>query len=65
MSRFLFVVPPFTGHVNPTIGVALELRARVRSREGRKCFIEATLSAGGEVGPTAEALFIVPREHAR
>lgn len=28
MSRFLFVVPPFTGHVNPTIGVALELQAR-------------------------------------
>lgn len=47
------------------VGEPLELRARVRSREGRKCFIEATLSAGGEVGPTAEALFIVPREHAR
>ncbi|MCU1369002.1 MAG: hypothetical protein JWO77_196 [Ilumatobacteraceae bacterium] len=28
MSRFLFVVPPFTGHVNPTIGVALELERR-------------------------------------
>ena len=28
MSRFLFVVPPFTGHVNPTIGVALELQRR-------------------------------------
>ncbi len=28
MARFLFVVPPFTGHVNPTIGVALELQAR-------------------------------------
>ncbi|WP_421121773.1 glycosyltransferase [Aquihabitans daechungensis] len=28
MSRFLFVVPPFTGHVNPTIGVAGELQAR-------------------------------------
>jgi MGT family glycosyltransferase len=26
--RFLFVVPPFTGHVNPTIGVALELMGR-------------------------------------
>ena len=28
VSRFLFVVPPFTGHVNPTIGVALELQRR-------------------------------------
>lgn len=28
MSRFLFVVPPLTGHVNPTIAVADALRAR-------------------------------------
>ena len=28
MSRFLIVVPPLVGHVNPTIGVAAELRAR-------------------------------------
>ncbi|WP_089299831.1 glycosyltransferase [Haloechinothrix alba] len=28
MSRFLFVVPPFAGHVHPTIGVASELTAR-------------------------------------
>lgn len=28
MSRFLFVVPPLVGHVNPTIGVAAELVAR-------------------------------------
>ncbi|MGN0065922.1 MAG: glycosyltransferase [Nocardioides sp.] len=28
MGRFLFVVPPFTGHVNPTIPVAAELAAR-------------------------------------
>lgn len=46
------------------VGEPLELRARVRSREGRKCVIDATLYAGGEPGPTAEALFIVPREHA-
>ncbi len=28
MARFLFVVPPFTGHINPTLGVAAELVAR-------------------------------------
>ncbi len=28
MSRFLFVVPPLVGHVNPTTGVAAELVAR-------------------------------------
>jgi MGT family glycosyltransferase len=28
MSRFLFVVPPLTGHINPTIAVGAELSAR-------------------------------------
>ncbi|WP_034274834.1 glycosyltransferase [Haloechinothrix halophila] len=28
MSRFLFVVPPFAGHINPAAGVAAELAAR-------------------------------------
>lgn len=28
MSGFLFVVPPLVGHINPTVGVAAELRAR-------------------------------------
>jgi len=28
MSRFLFVVPPLTGHTNPTIGVGQELQSR-------------------------------------
>ncbi|MFD0273893.1 glycosyltransferase [Kitasatospora sp. NPDC127111] len=28
MSRFLLVVPPLTGHVNPTVGIARELTAR-------------------------------------
>ncbi len=25
MSRFLFVVPPLAGHINPTVGVAAAL----------------------------------------
>ncbi|WP_395292735.1 glycosyltransferase [Kitasatospora hibisci] len=28
MSRFLFVVPPLTGHVHPAVGIARELAAR-------------------------------------
>lgn len=28
MSRFLFVVPPLVGHINPAVGVAAELRAQ-------------------------------------
>ncbi|MEV7781086.1 glycosyltransferase [Kitasatospora sp. NPDC088351] len=28
MSRFLLVVPPLTGHINPTVGLARELTAR-------------------------------------
>jgi UDP:flavonoid glycosyltransferase YjiC (YdhE family) len=28
MTRFLIVVPPLVGHVNPTVGVAAELRAQ-------------------------------------
>ena len=28
MSRILFVVPPLTGHINPTVAVGAELAAR-------------------------------------
>jgi UDP:flavonoid glycosyltransferase YjiC (YdhE family) len=28
VARFLFVVPPLTGHTNPTVSVASELEAR-------------------------------------
>jgi UDP:flavonoid glycosyltransferase YjiC (YdhE family) len=28
VSRYLFVVPPLVGHVNPTVGVAAKLAAR-------------------------------------
>lgn len=31
MSRYLFVVPPLAGHINPTVSVAAELRSRGHS----------------------------------
>jgi len=43
------------------VGMPLELRARVQRREGRKCFVEASLTSAEGPGPTAEALFVVPR----
>ena len=36
MSRFLFVVPPLTGHVNPTIPVGRELAGRGHDDDLRK-----------------------------
>jgi acyl-coenzyme A thioesterase PaaI-like protein len=40
------------------IGAELELRGRLRRREGRKLFIEGAMSRDGEVLAEAEALFI-------
>ena len=49
MSRFLFVVPPFTGHVNPTIPVAAELTARGHdvAWTGLPGMLEGMLPPGG------------------
>jgi len=41
MARFLFVVPPMTGHTNPTLAVAAELAAR--GHEPAWCGYEALL----------------------
>lgn len=41
MARFLFVVPPMTGHTNPTLGVATELASR--GHELAWCGYEALL----------------------
>ncbi|GGY01034.1 glycosyltransferase [Streptomyces hiroshimensis] len=49
MSGFLFVVPPFTGHVNPTVGVAGEL---VR-RGHRVAWAGLPYAVGPLVGPRA------------
>jgi len=42
MARFLFVVPPMTGHTNPTLAVAAELT--LRGHEAAWCGYEALLS---------------------
>ena len=42
MARFLFVVPPMTGHTNPTLAVAAELA--LRGHEPAWCGYEALLS---------------------
>lgn len=42
MSRFLVVVPPFTGHINPLVAVAEQLRAR--GHDVSWCGDAATLS---------------------
>ncbi|MGH3517227.1 MAG: glycosyltransferase [Haloechinothrix sp.] len=48
MSRYLFVVPPFAGHVNPAIGVADELagRGHAVSWVGDKRVLDALLPTG-------------------
>ena len=48
MARFLFVVPPLVGHVNPTIAVAAELTARGHevAWTGLPGDLEAMLPAG-------------------
>ncbi|MER5429962.1 glycosyltransferase [Streptomyces sp. NPDC002588] len=54
MSRFLFVVPPLVGHINPTVGVAAELSAR--GHEVAWVCPEPEL-AGRLAGPGAGAVF--------
>lgn len=58
MSRFLFVVPPLTGHTNPTVSVGRELMARghdaawVAHRE----VVEPLLPPGARLIPVSESL---------
>jgi MGT family glycosyltransferase len=58
MSRFLFVVPPLTGHVNPTLSVATALRARGHhvAWAGHAAAVAPLLPAGAELYPTDEGL---------
>ena len=71
MGRFLFVVPPLAGHVNPTVPVAAELASRGHRVAwcGHASVIAPLLPAGAEVLATDETLpaseldSIVARSH--
>jgi MGT family glycosyltransferase len=57
VSRFLFVVPPLTGHVNPTVSVARALEARGHevawaAHPGK---VRPLLPAGARIFPLSEA----------
>ncbi len=58
MSRFLIVVPPLTGHTNPTVAVGAELAARghVVAWCGFASFLRPLLPDGAEVVPVGEDL---------
>jgi UDP:flavonoid glycosyltransferase YjiC (YdhE family) len=57
VSRFLFVVPPLTGHTNPTVGVAAALSARGHevAWTGHASVIGPLLPAGAALLAVAEA----------
>ena len=54
MSRFLFVVPPLTGHVNPTVAVGAELAARGHeiAWAGHPSVVASLLPPGAALFPT-------------
>ena len=56
MSRLLFVVPPLTGHTNPTIGVAsaLEARGHEVAWTGYAGALEPLLPAGATLIPVGD-----------
>ncbi|RFU40526.1 glycosyltransferase [Actinomadura logoneensis] len=65
--RFLFAVPPLTGHVNPTVAVAAELTARGHrvAWTGQRDVLEPLLPAGARVYPAEDAAFTAKLEAAR
>jgi MGT family glycosyltransferase len=58
MGRFLFVVPPFTGHVNPTVSLGGELLARGHAVTwtGHAEVLADVLPGGATFVPVADAL---------
>ena len=53
MSRILFVVPPLTGHINPTVAVGAELAARGHdvAWAGHPAMLRSLLPGGALVFP--------------
>jgi MGT family glycosyltransferase len=56
VSRFLFVVPPLTGHVNPTVAVGAELAARGHdvAWAGHQATLEPLLADGARAYPVID-----------
>ena len=56
MSRFLLVVPPLVGHINPLVGVAAELRRRGHEVAwcGHASVLERVLGSDAEIVPLEE-----------
>jgi MGT family glycosyltransferase len=56
MSRYLFVVPPLTGHINPTTAVGAELAARGHTVAwaGHPGTLRALLPAGAAIHPVID-----------
>ncbi|MFB4318048.1 glycosyltransferase [Actinomadura sp. 21ATH] len=65
--RFLFAVPPLTGHVNPTVAVAAELgrRGHKVAWVGQRAFLEPLLRRGSQIFSAEDAAFAERLERAR
>ena len=62
MSRILFVVPPLTGHINPTVAVGAELAARGHdvAWAGHQALLRSLLPEGARVFPVSGDAFNAP-----
>src|SRR5688500_2123939 len=67
MSRYLFVVPPLTGHINPTVAVGGELRRRGHEVAwvGHPGTLQALLPDGARVFPALDDALEQGIQHAR
>ena len=65
--RFLFVVPPLTGHVNPTVAVGAELARRGHkvAWTGHRAFLEPLLRRGSTIFAAEDEAFAARLREAR